>query len=84
MANTKTTSQRKEARAADVLELATVKVQALQVRDDFSPMILFWAYQRDFWVETFPDFYSLIWKDVCVFLENWGGFYYCTTVLPLD
>jgi len=31
MANTKTTSQRKEARAADVLELATVKVQALQV-----------------------------------------------------
>lgn len=90
MANTKTTSQRKEARAADVLELATVKVQALQVGEmdcDFglglSDGFLSWDISRFLHVFFLK---SISKKDVWVFWKTGVDFDFATVqnVLPLD
>ena len=78
----------KQARAADVLELATVKVQALQVGE--MDGIWFGLIRWIFWVETFPDFYRVfVWKFEKHQQKRCLGFfgklgwilllYYCTT-----
>ena len=77
----------KQARAADVLELATVKVQALQVweMDGIWFGLIGWIFElRNFPIFTCFFFEKHQQKRCLGFLENWGGFYYCTTVLPLD
>ena len=88
MAHKNNQPSEKQARAADVLELATVKVQALQVWE--MDGIWFGLIRGIFELRHFPIFTgfclkSISKKDVWFFLgENGGGFYYCTTVLPLD